>query len=387
MTRPQLTTRRRAAKLVAAAPFLALTARSAFAEEAREWTVTGARVAKLDPLDAAMQRFMQQYGVRAGSLALARAGKILFERGYTWSEPNTPITQPNSPFRLASVSKLFTAAAIYELVKAKKLSLDLKVFPWLGYDQAALPDQKIDARLNTITVQHLLEHKGGWDLVAAKFDPVFRMRDIARRLGLHVAPSRLDIARFMIGEPLQVNPGTQYHYSNFGYLMLGTVAEKAAGMNYIDVVKQRVVGPLGIDDVYLARTSKDLRLPGEPVYEQPGSGLTPEFPDREVHMPLPYGGENWITESKEPNGGLAATSGAVARAIGHYAVWGSGLRAAGQTWHRDGTMAGTSCLAASRKDGVDFCFNVNTRNFSGAKDAPGDTAKAINGVLDSVRGL
>jgi CubicO group peptidase (beta-lactamase class C family) len=256
---------------------LAWPVRSAWADP-RDWTARGTRVQKLDGLDAAMQRFMQQYGVRAGSLAVARGGKVLFERAFTWAEPDYPITQPDSPFRLASVSKLFAAATIYELVKAKKLSLDLKVFPWLGYDQAALPDQKVDAGLKTITVQNLIDHKGGWDLLAAKFDPMFKMREIARKLGLHTAPSRQDIARFMVSEPLQVAPGAQYHYSNFGYLMLGIAAEKATAMNYFEAVKQRVIAPLGIADVFPARTSKDLRLPGEPFYDQPGTGLTPEFP-------------------------------------------------------------------------------------------------------------
>jgi len=213
------------------------------------------------------------------------------------------------------------------------------------------------------------------------------MREIAIKLGLHAAPSRPDIARYMIGEPLQAAPGTQYHYSNFGYLMLGIVAEKATGMTYFDVLKGRVMAPLGLSDVFLARTAKDLRLPGEPIYEQPGTGLTPEFPDREVRMPLPYGGEDWVTESKEPNGGLAATASAVARTIGHYAVWTYGLREANKNFVRIGDMAGTTCYANSRKDGLDFCFVVNTRHFNSAKDAPGDAAKAVTAVLDSARGL
>ena len=54
-----------------------------------------------------------------------------------------------------------------------------------------------------------------------------RCARIARRLGLRVAPSSRDIARFMVGEPLQFTPGTQERYSNFGYVMLGLVAEKA----------------------------------------------------------------------------------------------------------------------------------------------------------------
>jgi hypothetical protein len=66
-------------------------------------------------------------------------------------------------------------------------------------------------------------------------------------------------------------------------------------------------------------------------------------------------------------GGLAASAGAVARMIGHYAVWGLGLRRVNQNWARSGAMAGTSSLAISRPDGLDLCFIVNTRNFGGAK--------------------
>jgi CubicO group peptidase (beta-lactamase class C family) len=331
-----------------------------------------------------MQRLLQRYAVRAGSLAVARQGKLLFARGYTWAEPEYPVTQADSPFRLASVSKAFTAAVIYQLLQAKKLDLSLPVFPWLGLDRAALPGQTVDPRLATITVQQLINHRGGWDSRAANFDPVFSMRRIARRLGLRVGPSSRDIARFMVGEPLQFTPGTQEHYSNFGYVMLGLVAEKAGASAFHDLVRDQVAAPLGIDRVFRARTRRDQRLPGEGFYDQPGTGLTPEFPDREVRAPLPYGGEGWLTESMTAGGGLAASAGAVARMIGHYAVWGLGLRRANQNWARSGAMAGTSSLAISRPDGLDLCFVVNTRNFGGAK-AMGETSNDINRALDSAR--
>ena len=159
--------------------------------------------------------------MRAGSLAVARQGKLLFARAYTWAEPDYPVTQADSPFRVASVSKAFTAAVIHQLLQAKKLELSQPVFPWLGLDRAALPGQTVDPRLATITVQQLINHRGGWNSRAANFDPVFSMRRIARRLGLRVGPSSRDIARFMVGEPLQFTPGTQERYSNFGYVMLG----------------------------------------------------------------------------------------------------------------------------------------------------------------------
>ena len=82
-------------------------------------------------------------------------------------------------------------------------------------------------------------------------------------------------------------------------------------------------------------------------------------------------------------GGLAASAGAVARMIGHYAVWGLGLRRVNQNWARSGAMAGTSSLAMSRPDGLDLCFIVNTRNFGGAK-AMREASNEIKHVLDSM---
>jgi CubicO group peptidase (beta-lactamase class C family) len=204
-------TRRRTLRMLAAVPYLL--PRSVLAAPSRRWTITGTRVEEFDSLDAAMQRLLQRYAVRAGSLAVARQRKLLFARGYTWAEPDYPVTQADSPVRLAIVSKAFTAAVIYQLLQAKKLELSLPVFPWLGLDRAALPGQTVDPRLATITVQQLINHRGGWDSRAANFDPVFSMRRIARRLGLRVGPSSRDIARFMVCEPLQFTPGTQEHYS------------------------------------------------------------------------------------------------------------------------------------------------------------------------------
>jgi CubicO group peptidase (beta-lactamase class C family) len=169
----------------------------------------------------------------------------------------------------------------------------------------------------------------------------------------------------------------------FGYVMLGLVAEKAGTSAFHDLVRDQVAAPLGIDRVFRARTRRDQRLPGEGFHDQPGTRLTPEFPDREVGEPLPYGGEGWLTESMTAGGGLAASAGAVAPMIGHYAVWGLDLRRANQNWARSGAMAGTSSLAISRPDGLDLCFILNTRNFGGA-NAMGEASNDIKRVLDSM---
>ena len=77
--------------------------------------------------------------------------------------------------------------------------------------------------------------------------------------------------------------------------------------------------------------------------------------------------------------GLAASAGAVARLIGHYAVWGFGLRRK-ETMARSGLMSGTTSFAISRADGLDLCLTINTR--STALDA---TTLEITRVLDEAR--
>jgi CubicO group peptidase (beta-lactamase class C family) len=372
--------RRESLGIIGSALLLSALPRGAASAAARRWSIAGERVDKLGAVDAIVRRFMEDRGIRAGAVAVARQGEVLFERAYTWAEPDYPLTGTDSPIRLASVSKAFTEALIYNLVQADVVKLDIAAFPYLGLEQAALPGQSVDPRLRTITVGHLLDHRGGWDRKAAGFDPMSRMRVIANKLGLHDAPTKWDIARFMVGEPLQFTPGGEERYSNFGYLMLGLVAEKAAGDSYGNVLKQRVTAPLGLERVYVARTRKDMRLPGAGFYDQPGIGLTPEFPEKKVWAPLPYGGQGWLTEVIDAAGGMAATAGAVARFAGHYAIWGFGPRRSGR-WARSGGMAGTSSCAVSRPDGTDYCVVVNTGNFP--PSAMSEAVAKIDDVLET----
>ena len=127
--------------------------------------------------------------------------------------------------------------------------------------------------------------------------------------------------------------------------------------------------------VYGARTLPRNRLSGEVIYDQPGVALSQLNPALDVPAPLPYGGES-IYENSVSSGGMVTTAATVARLIGRYAVWGIGGRAAGAA--RSGSMSGTSSYAASRGDGIDFCFILNTRNFGNADDPVGTLAKNIN---------
>ncbi|MBL8210872.1 MAG: beta-lactamase family protein [Bryobacterales bacterium] len=121
---------------------------------------TGTAVAELAGLDAAMQTYLKEGKTPGGALAVSRGGKLIYARGFgvMETERNTPV-QPDSLFRVGSVSKPVTAMAALRLVQDGKLRLEDGVVTLLG-----LPASQIaDPRWNEITVRHLLQHSGGWD--------------------------------------------------------------------------------------------------------------------------------------------------------------------------------------------------------------------------------
>ena len=108
---------------------------------ARRFWVTGTSFDGSGELDDIVRTFMAAHAIRAMSVAVARAGIVVVNRGYTWAEPNYPITQPGTLFRVASVSKIFTCAAIDRLVSTGRLTLSTAAFPFLGITSKLLPTQ------------------------------------------------------------------------------------------------------------------------------------------------------------------------------------------------------------------------------------------------------
>src|SRR5205085_10331547 len=138
-------------------------------------------------------------------------------------------------------------------------------------------------------------------------------------------------------------------------------------MEFIDAVRQRVTRPHGFDEVFVARTRRDRRLPGEGFYEAAGAGPTAEYPTRTVERGLPYGGGGFLTEAADSALGLAASARAVARLIGHYAAYDRGPRTPGGA--RSGNIAGAYLFAISRHDDLDACLIINASHSKSADDA------------------
>lgn len=358
---------------------------------ARQWTRTDSVGASYTGIHDVVQTFMQTYGLRGGQFAIRKNGTMQLAAGYSWTEPGTAITQPDSPMRLASVSKAFTSAAITAL-RDNGLDLNTKVFPYLGITTVALPSQTKDSRVDDITLQELVDHYGGWvrDEQYGGMDPVFEGRKIARDLGLSGRVTKWDVARYMYGEPLQYTPGDtsttfglDKRYSNFGYLLLGLVVEQRTGQSFFNYVKSQILVPLGLDsDVFLGATLRSDALAGEVNYDSPAVGLSAWDPWSDDRVPSAYG--NFLIAEMDSGGGLVSSAPALATFIGSHATWGLGGRSPG--YARTGGMPGTASRIESRTDGIDWAYIFNAREFPTVVDANGDDclvrfAKDLNDAI------
>ena len=195
------------------------------------------------PADRRVERYMAAYDVPGLSLCYGRGKQILLVRGYGLADRHgrEPVT-PQSLFRIASLSKPFTSAAIFRLVQSGKLRTEDRVFGSGGILKSFGLHGHTDW-LEAITVRDLLTHtSGGWS--NKEHDPMFHEKE----------RSPADLLQHTLDSyPLEYAPGSHYAYSNFGYFVLGRVIEQVSGMPYGDYAKQQVLSPVGIADMQLAK--------------------------------------------------------------------------------------------------------------------------------------
>lgn len=265
---------------------------------------TGAEDPRLASFDRLMTSFIAEHKVPGAALAVTHNGHLVYARGFGYAdvEKQEPV-KPNSLFRIASVSKPFTSAAIMQLVDRGKLRLDDKWFPIVGIFPRK--DQHVDPRLNQITILELLQHRGGWDRDKS-FDPMFRSVLIANTFGVSPPANQQQIMQYMLGQPLDFDPGQRYAYSNFGYCILGRVIEKVSGEPYERYVQRHVLAPLEIHDMRLGRSLPQFRAAGEVTYygKGQGNGVFPPILGKKV--PWCYGG--WDLEAMDAHGGWIASA-------------------------------------------------------------------------------
>lgn len=257
---------------------------------------------------------MSKWDIPGGAVALARNGEIVMSEAYGLADKSAsvPVTT-SSLFRLASLSKPVTAAAVLKLHEAGSLDLEARVFDILtGIEPPS--GATVDPRLAAVTVADLLRHSGGWDRDAS-FDPMFRSREIAAAFGAAPPADAAQIIRYMMGQPLDHDPGTIYAYSNYGYCLLGRIIERVTGEPYETYVQAAVLGPAGASGMRLGRSLAADRAPGEVVYyDYAGAPLAPSvFNVGSSFVPWPYGG--FAIEPMDSHGGWLASAADLLRVL------------------------------------------------------------------------
>ena len=184
---------------------------------------------KLDPesqIDALMRPY--QGAVPGAGVAVLRNGTPIVRRAYGLADVESRVAATTATnYRLASMTKQFTAAAILLLAQDGRLAIDDRVRGWLP----TLPDAAAE-----ITIRHLLIHTSGLidyeDVIPSGTTAQLRDADVLRLLE---AVNRCYFP-----------PGTRYRYSNSGYSLLALIVGKASGKDFASFLRARIFCPLGM---------------------------------------------------------------------------------------------------------------------------------------------
>ncbi|MGH9946830.1 MAG: serine hydrolase [Pyrinomonadaceae bacterium] len=186
----------------------------------------------------------QKYGLFNGSVLVAEGGKVVYQKGFGFANmelgvPNTTDTK----FRVGSITKSFTSVLIFQLIEQGKLKLDGKLTEYL-------PEYP-KAKGEKITVNQLLTHTAGlrdigdfprnsndFPAIVAKMNAGFVSND--------------ELVKMISEYALLFEPGTNFRYSNDGYILLGAIIEKVTGKSYEDVLKEHILIPSGMKNSGMA---------------------------------------------------------------------------------------------------------------------------------------
>ena len=271
----------------------------------------GLRVPGMASYDRMIPELMEAWGIPGGAVAVMKDGRRVYARSYGYADTEAgEAVEPTDLFRIASVSKPITAAAVLLLVERGELELDEPAFAWLD-DLEPPPGSTPDPRLDDITIRHLLLHAGGWDRDQS-FDPMFRSDDAAAAVGVDPPADAETVIRWMLGQPLQFDPGLRYAYSNFGYAVLGRIIERVSGVSYEQFVQDELLAPAGVERMAVGHSRLAERLPDEVRYYD--AGTAPSVFPGDGQVPWPYGG--FHLEAMDAHGGWVASTVDLLRFVG-----------------------------------------------------------------------
>ena len=202
-----------------------------------------------------------------GSLVLAKDGTVIYSRSFGYRQITENDKEPltaDTEYRIGSITKMYTAVMIFQLIEEGKLKLTDtldKFFPQIP-------------NASKITIAQMLSHRSG-------------VPDLQVDAGWYLQPKTEDeiVAAIAKGQP-QFEPDTKTAYSNTGYNLLGYLIEKVDGNSYSDELKERITSKLGLKNTYVGTGQADPAKNEAIAYKYIGGWIEGEEPD----LSIPGGG-------------------------------------------------------------------------------------------------
>lgn len=188
-------------------------------------------------LDGFVPAQIERQDIAGAVVVVVKDGKVLFGKGYGYADVKAkkPVSVEDTLFRPGSVSKLFTATAVMQLVEQGKLDLDRDVNDYLDF--------KIPATyLKPITLRHILTHTPGFE-------------EAIKNLFIGSAGDLTSLRQYLIDHiPARIwPPGTVPAYSNYGIAVSGYIVERVSGEKFEDYVANHIYKPLGMTHATFAQ--------------------------------------------------------------------------------------------------------------------------------------
>jgi CubicO group peptidase (beta-lactamase class C family) len=204
-----------------------------------------------------------------GTVLVARGEKILLNKGYGHANLELEVANtPTTKFRIGSITKQFTAAAILLLEERGRLSVNDPV-------SKHMPDAP--PAWDKVTIVHLLTHTSGIPSFTS-------FPDYGSTMALEVTTEKL-VGRFR-DRPLEFAPGEKMNYSNSGYVLLGYLVEKISGQSYAQFLQDNIFKPFGMTGSgYDSNLALIPRRAAGYTPRQNGPPVNAPF----IHMTIPHG--------------------------------------------------------------------------------------------------
>lgn len=387
---------------------------------------TATRSALAVAADVFMAPYLTSNGITAATLTIMKSGVVLYEKAYGYKDlAGTVPLSADALMTGASIVKPVTASAIQKLATATSLSLSDKVFCALGVVPSSANHCWIsntwvtstDVRIQNITISHLLAHKGGWDRNLTNCyayqispsptrtsltnngnpcDPMQHEAIVQAAGALTVPPTLEQDIRFFMNGNLDFVPGGTASYSNFGFMLLGLIVERASGVDFNTYVTANILSPLGVSSSDF-KTNSSLLVnadPREPNYITTLTGPSVYAPGTTVSARNGMmNAANFLAAAT-----TAMTSKAMATFAGSFKIdtdsngtdgVNNGLPLNGTTNNgfHGGDLPGTAAMLRQLPSGVSYAVLMNKNDkFEGSgtrKDYPSEVKAGIDAAITS----